>query len=194
MDVVAIDSLSIGGARFAVLRAAVRSYNEGVRLHGVDGVLGFGLFTGSTVTFDYPAGRLRLDSAALPPVDGKRVLAYSNDDGIPSIHIQVDSLDMVAHVDAGSMGGFILPDRTIADLPLGGKPTVIGTARTVSNTFEIKGAPLKGVLRIGDLEFNDPDLEFQPIFRSANVGSRVLKDFRVSFDTKNKRIRFARAS
>jgi len=37
-------------------------------------------------------------------------------------------------------------------------------------------------------------LEFQPIMPDANVGSRILKDFRLSFDTKNKRIRFARAS
>jgi len=28
----------------------------------------------------------------------------------------------------------------------------------------------------------------------CNVGSRVLRNFRLSFDTKNKRIRFARAS
>ena len=71
---------------------------------------------------------------------------------------------------------------------------VIGRARTVSNTFEIKGAPLRGTLRIGDLEFEDPDLEFQPIMPGANVGSRILKDFRVAFDTKNKRIRLTRAS
>jgi hypothetical protein len=163
-------------------------------MHDVDGILGFGLFAGYTVTFDYPGGRLRIDPTPLPPADGKRVLAYTDEDGIPSIHIQVDSLDMVAHVDAGSMGGFILPERTLERLPLAAEPKVIGRARTVSNTFEIKGAPLQGTLRIGDLEFAKPDLEFQPIMPDANVGSRVLRDFRLSFDTKNKRIRLTRAS
>jgi D-alanyl-D-alanine carboxypeptidase len=194
MDVVALDSLSIGGARFAVLHASTRNYNEPGHTRGVDGILGFGLFAGYTVTFDYPGGRLRLDPTELPPVDGKRVLAYTDEDGIPSIHIQVDSLDMVAHVDAGSMGGFILPERMLTRLPLGSEPIVIGRARTVSNTFEIKGAPLRGTLRIGDLEFVDPRLEFQPVMPDANVGSRILREFRLSFDTKNKRIRFARAS
>ena len=194
MDVVAIDSIEIGGARFAVMNASTRNYNEPGRMHGVDGILGFGLFAGYTVTFDYPGGRLRLDPTPLPPVDGQRILAYADEDGIPSIHIQVDSLDMVAHVDAGSMGGFILPERLLSRLPLSKPAEVIGRARTVSNTFEIKGAPLKGMLRIGDLEFVDPNLEFQPIMPDANVGSRILKNYRVSFDTKNKRIRFARAS
>jgi CubicO group peptidase (beta-lactamase class C family) len=194
MGVVAIDSLSIGGARFAILKASTRDYNEPGSMHGVDGILGFGLFSGYTVTFDYPGGLLRIEASELPPVDGKRILAYSDDDGIPSIHIQVDSLDMAAHVDAGSMGGFILPERLLTQLPLASPPVVIGKARTVSNTFEIKGAQLRGTLRIGDLEFADPRLEFQPIMPDANVGSRILKDFRLSFDTKNKRIRFSRAS
>lgn len=194
MDVVAIDSLEIGGARFAVLHASTRSSNEAGRMHGVDGILGFGLFAGYTVTFDYPGGRLRLEPTPLPPADGKRILDYTDDDGIPSIHMKVDSLDVVAHVDAGSMGGFILPERLLPRLPLSRAPEVIGRARTVSNTFEIKGAPLRGSLRIGDIEFANPNLEFQPIMPGANVGSRILKDFRLSFDTKNKRIRFARAT
>jgi hypothetical protein len=92
------------------------------------------------------------------------------------------------------MGGFVLPERLIGKLPLGGEPKVIGTARTASNTFEIRGAPLHGTLRVGGLEFVDPRLEFQPIMPDANIGSRVLRDFRVSFDTRNKRVRFTRAS
>ena len=194
MDVVGLQSIEIGGARFETLHASTRNYNEPGRMHGVDGILGFGLFSGYTVTFDYPAGRLRIEPTALPPVDGKRVLDYTDADGIPSIHIQVGTMDMVAHVDAGSMGGFILPERVLDQLPLAGPPKVVGKARTVSNTFEIKAAPLKGTLTIGDIAFEDPSLEFQPIMPDANVGSRILRDFRLSFDTKNKRIRFTRAS
>jgi D-alanyl-D-alanine carboxypeptidase len=194
MDVVAVDSVSIGGATFVRMDASTRSYERPAGGAAVDGVIGFGLFSGSTVTFDYPAGRLRIERGELPAVNGDDVLAYTDEDGVPSITIEVDSLTMRAHVDAGSMGGFVLPERLLERLPLGAEPTVIGRARTVSNTFEIKGAPLRGTLRIGGLEFLDPPLEFQPIMPDANVGSRILKNYRVSFDTRNKRIRFARAS
>ncbi|HEU4333696.1 MAG TPA: serine hydrolase [Candidatus Eisenbacteria bacterium] len=194
MRLVGVDSISIGGATFAAMHSATRAYGEPGHKHDVDGILGFGLFDGYTVTFDYPAGRLRIEPKELPPVNGADVIAYTDEDGIPSIDISVDSLRMSAHVDAGSMGGFILPERLLESLPLAAEPEVIGRARTVSNTFEIKGAPLRGTLRIGGIEFVDPKLEFQPIMPDANVGSRILKDFRVSFDTRNKRVRFSRAS
>lgn len=194
MRVVGVDSISIGGATFAAMHSATRAYGEPAQKHGVDGILGFGLFDGYTVTFDYPAGRLRIEPKELPPVNGADVIPYTDADGIPSIDIAVGPLRMSAHVDAGSMGGFILPERLLEELPLAAEPEVIGRARTVSNTFEIKGAPLRGTLRIGGIEFVDPKLEFQPIMPDANVGSRILRDFRVSFDTRNKRVRFARAS
>jgi CubicO group peptidase (beta-lactamase class C family) len=194
MRLVGVDSISIGGASFAAMHSATRAYGEPGHKHDVDGILGFGLFDGYTVTFDYPAGRLRIEPKELPPSNGEDVIPYTDADGIPSIDIAVDSLRMSAHVDAGSMGGFILPERLLSKLPLGAEPEVIGRARTVSNTFEIKGAPLRGTLRIGGIEFVDPKLEFQPIMPDANVGSRILRDFRVSFDTRNKRVRFTRAS
>jgi len=194
MAVVEVDSIQLGDATFVRMDSATRDYQHGGRMHGVDGVLGFGLFSGYTVTFDYPAGRLRIDAKELPPVNGNDVLAYSDEDGVPSIAIQVDSLTMPAHIDAGSMGGFVLPERLLDKLPLSGPPQVIGTARTVSNTFEIKGAPMRGTLRIGGIDFVDPRLEFQPIMPDANVGSRILRGFTLSFDTRNKRVRFTRAS
>jgi hypothetical protein len=194
MTVVQVDSVQLGGATFVRIDSATRDYQKENRLEGVDGIVGFGLFSGFTVTFDFPAGRLRLELRDLPPANGLDVLPYTDGDGVPSIAIQVDSLDMVAHIDVGSMGGFVLPERLIGKLPLGGEPKVIGTARTASNTFEIRGAPLHGTLRVGGLEFVDPRLEFQPIMPDANIGSRVLRDFRVSFDTRNKRVRFTRAS
>jgi hypothetical protein len=194
MEVVGVDSIQLGGATFVRLDASTRDDDEGGRPLDVDGVLGFGLFSGSMVTLDYPAGRLRVEPKELPPADGADVLDYDDADGIPSIAIAVDSLRMSAHVDAGSMGGFVLPERLLEKLPLAAAPRVVGTARTVSNTFEIKAAPLRGSVRIGTLDFERPNVEFQPIMPDANVGSRILRDLKVSFDTKNKRIRFQRAS
>ena len=75
MAVVGVDSIQVGGATFVRIDASSRDYQQGVRMHGVDGVLGFGLFSGYTVTFDYPAGRLRLESKELPPANvGSRIL------------------------------------------------------------------------------------------------------------------------
>jgi hypothetical protein len=69
---------------------------------------------------------------------------------------------------------------------------VVGHARTVSNSFEIKAAPLDGDVTIGALVLSRPSIEFQPLFPIANVGARVLRDLVLTFDQKNHRLRLTK--
>jgi hypothetical protein len=101
---------------------------------------------------------------------------------------------MDADVDAGAMGGFTLPASMAGKLPLASAPRVVGHARTVGNEFDITAAELKGSVHLGGIEFPSATIGFQPVFPMANVGSRVLKDFRVTFDQKNGRMRLARGA
>jgi CubicO group peptidase (beta-lactamase class C family) len=193
MDLVEVQSLEIGGARFEGLTAAVRNYNERRMGDPVDGILGFALFSDCLLTLDYPGNRVKLERGSLPAANGRDVLAFDMGRGIPSVKLQVDSLWVDADVDAGSMGGFSLPASYAARLPLAEPPRVVGRARTVSNEFEITAAPLKGAVHLGSYEFNGATISFQPVFPMANVGSQVLRDFAVTFDLKNKRMRLKRS-
>jgi hypothetical protein len=193
MDVVEVQSLEIGGARFEGLTAAVRDYNERRMGDPVDGILGFALFSDCLLTLDYPGNRVKLERGALPAANGRDVLAFDMGRGIPSVKLQVDSLWVDADVDAGSMGGFSLPASYAARLPLAEPPRVVGRARTVSNEFEITAAPLQGVVHLGAYEFSGAMISFQPVFPMANVGSQVLRDFVVTFDLKNQRMRLKRS-
>ena len=194
MPLVAVDSIEIGGARFAGITAAVRNYNEMPRGERVDGVLGFGLFAECLFTLDYPAEQVRLRPGTLPEANGADILDYRERHGIPSTTIRVAGREMEADVDAGSMGGIILPESEMGSLPLASKPVVVGTGRTVSNTFEIRAADLDGDVTIGGITLRHPKLEFQPVFPNANVGSRVLRDYAITFDQKNRRLRLTRPS
>ena len=120
-----------------------------------------------------------------------RILVVDDD---PKTVGSVGDLDVDADVDCGSRGGFSLPEALVDKLALDGEPKVVGLARTVSNSFEIKAAPLKGDVMLGSMRFASPTLEFQLVFPMANVGSKVLRDFRVTFDQKNHRMRLARPS
>jgi CubicO group peptidase (beta-lactamase class C family) len=194
MNLVRVGALEIGGARFEGVQAAVRDYNERrIGSTPIDGILGFGLFQELLLTLDYPGAKVKIERGALPPVDGTEVIPIRVDRGIPSIDLVVDTLKVDADVDAGSMGGFSLPEDLIGRLPLAGPPQVVGHARTVSNEFDIKAARLQGSLRIGRREFTNPMLEFQPVFAMGNVGSRVLRDFAVTFDSQNRRMRWKKA-
>jgi CubicO group peptidase (beta-lactamase class C family) len=192
--VVAIDSITIGGARFAGLTAASRTNPAMMRGEHIDGILGFALFSDCLFTLDYPADRIRIAAGALPPADGAEVLDFTMEHGIPGVALRVAGLDLTAHVDAGSMGGFSLPESLAARLPLAAKPKVVAHARTVSNTFDVLAAPLDATIELGRWHFDHPVVEFQPVFAMANIGSRVLKDFRVTFDIHDQRMRLERST
>jgi hypothetical protein len=189
MALVAIDSLQIGAARFEGLQAAVRDMREMPLGEKVDGVLGFGLFAGCLLTLDYPANVVRLARGELPPANGRDVLAFTRERGIPMARISVAGHEMDADVDSGFMGGISLPEAEAKRLPLAAPPKVVGRGRTLGNSFEIKAAPLDGNLGIGAVVIERPMVDFQPVFPMANVGARILRDLAVTFDQKNNRMR-----
>jgi hypothetical protein len=189
MAVVAIDTLQIGGARFEGLHAAVRDMRAMPGRENADGILGFGLFRECLLSLDYPGNRVRLSRGALPPADGSGVLAFTREDGIPTVSITVAGRAMSAHVDAGFVGGISLAEKEAASLPLAGPLKVVGRGQTVSNTFEVKAAPLAGDVRIGGVVLERPMVDFQPVFEMANVGARVLRDLVVTFDQANNRMK-----
>jgi hypothetical protein len=194
VDLVKLASLEIGGARFEGVEASVRSGRLRRMGEPVDGILGFRLFQECLLTLDYPANRLRLDRGGLPSANQNDVLAFTLDHGIPTIRLQVDSVSLEAHVDAGAPGGFSLPASLEPKLAFSSPPKVVGHGRTIGNDFEIRAGTIKGSVRLAGYEYKDANVEFQPVFPIGNVGSRVLRDFRVTFDQKNGRMRLAKAT
>ena len=187
-------TIDLGGARFTGLTGSVLP-EDAVRLdEPVDGILGFGLFADCLFTLDYPASRVRLAKGELPPANGKETLSYRDPHGIPSITLRVGDLDVDADLDAGSMGGFSLPESLASKLKLASEPRVVGHARTLSSSFDIKAADLDGEIALGGYKFSRPTVEFQPAFPVANVGSRVLRAFVLTFDQTNRRVRLERAA
>jgi len=194
VDLVKVPSLAIGDARFEGVEMSVRAGRLRRMGSPVDGILGFRLFQECLLTLDYPANRLRVDRGDLPAVNGKDVLAFERPRGIPSIRLQVDSMWVDADVDAGAPGGFSLPASLEPKLAFAAPPQVVGQGRTIGNDFEIRAGAIKGSVRLGGYEYKDANVELQPVFPMANVGSRVLRDFRVTFDQKNNRMRLVKAT
>ena len=63
---------------------------------------------------------------------------------------------------------------------------------TISNTIEIKEAQLKDTISFGHFEFKQPKVIY-PSLRNANIGSKLLQEFSITFDQKNKRLKLERA-
>lgn len=192
LETVEVDSVKVGGFEFHKLTAPTRNYNTAPDVAHIDGILGFGLFSGHLLTLDYPGKRVRIEKGELPGVNGKDILALDDSRGIAVVDLNVGEQKIKAHIDSGNMmGGFMLPAAMVESAQLISEPVVVGRARTLSNDIEIKQARLKDPIRLGSFEFPQPTVIY-PSLSDANIGGRILSEFSLTFDQKNKRVRLKR--
>ena len=188
-----ITSIALGGAEFQNVTAVVRPQRITRDYPAVDGILGFALFSDYLLTLDYPKMQVRLTRGYLPPANATDTLNFELENRIPVIELGVGRIRLRAHVDSGNfVAGFILPEEIVEQLQLLTQPVVIGRARSVSNQIELKQVQLRDSIRIGGFEFPQPAITF-PALSDTNVGFKVLRDFAVTFDQKNRRLKLERS-
>ena len=184
--ILSAESVDVGNVHFGQVEAS----EGGPHFEGIDGVIGLQLFNGLIVTFDYPNSRFNVDGGGLPAADGVKVLTYRVEHGVPNIDIDVAGQKVKTDIDSGSPALLSMPLSLAKSLPLASEPQVVGHGRTVGNEFDIYSAPMKGEAHVGAITLTDPRLDFVDLFPNANLGFRFLKDYVVTFDPANHRVRF----
>lgn len=196
--VVTIETLNVGGAKLEGVTAATFSLKR--MFSGANaprGVLNASSFPGHLLTFDYPRRTITLRKGTLDAADERTVFAYPPDDALPTVPLRIGGFATRVHLDTGSGYGVMLPNRHVPSVPLAGvlKPTG-GRAHTHSGESAIQAAATEARVRIGDLTLAAKEVWFSDIRAGAaepigNVGYEVLKDYAVTLDAKNRRIRLA---
>jgi hypothetical protein len=185
-----VDSIDIGGIKFNKLTALSRSYNAPDAPVKIDGILGFGLFVDHLLTLDYPGRKVKISTGVISKSDGQNIIEFDNSRGIVVVDLTVGKQTIKAHLDSGNMnGGFMLPTDLVEKSPLLSEAVVVGRAKTISSEVEIKQVKMKDTIKLGTLEFKEPTVNF-PSFGSANIGGKVLNELVLTFDQKNKLIKF----
>lgn len=194
METFTLDSINVGGLNFKAVEAPSRNYNVSPNVPKIDGILGFNLFADYLLTLDYPAQKVRIERGELPAVDGKDVLSFDSPRGVPVVEILVGSQTLKADIDSGNMvGGFMLPTALVEKSALASEPVVVGRARTVTSDVEIKQVRLKDAIHLGGFEFADPTVTY-PSLSAGNIGSKILSNFVLTFDQKNRRVQLTKTS
>jgi len=161
------------------------------------GVLSASEFPGYLLTLDYPKQTISITRGALPPADGKRVFEYDASHVLPVAPVVVAGRTCIIHVDSGAPSGVMLPMHYARELPLAAELTPAGKARTVAGEFEVFTAPVKGAITLGEFTLDVPSVRFSdlrpgPAPGIGHFGYEVLKEFRLTFDSANRRLRFER--
>ena len=120
------------------------------------------------------------------------------DDPCPAIAASVGGVAVRVHIDSGSPGFITLLNKTQKQLPLEGEPKLVGRARTPDGSADVRAGKLKGTLKIGPFEYEDPQVNFADLgpmvrFDAGNIGYQFLKDFAITLDQKNHRVRLQQA-
>jgi len=190
-----IDSIKIGsnrGVEFRDVTAVVRAHRITKDYPDVDGILGFALFTDYLLTLDYPAMQVRLSRGVLSPPNRNDILNFEIENRIPVIELAIGKMRVRAHVDSGNfVAGFILPEEIVEQLQLLSSPVTVGSARSVSNRIDLKQVQLRDTIRVGSFDFPQPLVQF-PALSDTNLGFKVLREFTVTFDQKNRRMKLER--
>lgn len=192
VETTTIDSIAFAGAEFRNVTAVVRPQRITKDYPDVDGILGFALFTDYLLTLDYRSMQVRLARGALPAANGADILSFEIENRIPVIEVAIGKMRVRAHVDSGNLvAGFILPEELVEQLPLLSPPVTVGRARSVSNQIEIKQAQLRDTIHIGGFDYPQATITF-PALSDTNVGLKVLSEFGLTFDQKNRRMKLER--
>jgi hypothetical protein len=185
---VRLDNLELGAVRLAAVTVVAMDHG---RLGGADaplGVLSPALFRGLLVTLDFSNKELRVRPGELGTPDDKTIFGYRAGLPIPSVRVTVGDLAVEAHLDSGSPAGLSLPTSFAEKLPLATKPIDTGKkARSVTGEFPVLEAKLNGRLAFGQFSFVNPTIEFSDVVQHGNIGARILKQFIITLDAKNRR-------
>jgi predicted aspartyl protease len=193
VETVRIDNLRLGELSFERLRVPV--LGDGPKQDDdteAYGTLGFELFRDYLLTLDFPQNQLRVATGQLPDPDDQTVLRYFLDSGAPHIEIDLAGRRVRTEIDSGSGGGIVLPRRFAETLPLRGSLRGGGKVASSLGVFDLFQGELAGDLKIGTFTFPQPVLFFSDLVKIPNLGRNIIRTFAMTFDQRNRRVRFTR--
>lgn len=188
-----VERATIGGFMAAVLPLADYFKTDGAPR----GVLSAASFPGCLVVFDYPGKQLTIRKGALAVADSKMVFQYGDDESLPVLPLRIAGRETLVQLDTGSGSTLTLPRKFLTELPLKSKPVDAGVARLPGGTFPVSAAAVDGEIAIGAFRLELPEVRFSdvrlgPELGPGNIGYPILKDFVVTLDSKNRRVRLVR--
>jgi hypothetical protein len=187
VPIVLLASLQVAGVEFTGVRAAVHNLGNGDG--ACQGLLGFALFRDYLLTLDYPNRQLALTSGDLYPDGGRMVLPFRMNGGIPVVTLAIGATAVEAQLDSGG-SGLSLPSQLVSRLKFNSEFATLSNAHSLSTRFTLVGATLAADVHLGSYTFNHPFVEINPAFPLANFGSSPMRCFSLTFDQRNRLVRF----
>ena len=183
-----IEWLSLGPMTVHNCRAVVHdlgSFRAGMGAE-IDGVIGFPAFRDVLLTLDYPAEQIRVAPGALDPAGALTYVRAPTGDS-PSIALELGSDgEVLFEIDSGSNGGLTIAEDCRVEYT--SEPVDVGAALTIGGVSVTRKARMAGGFDLAGVRFEQPIVALSEGLDS--IGAEVLRHFSVTFDQRNKLVRF----
>lgn len=171
----------------------------------LQGVLGYSLFKGRVVQFDYPKRVARFypsNPSPQPASSNDTTLSFTYQDDILLGGITVNGKNVIATLDTGCNGSFQLTPKAIAQLGL--EKELREAEVSHSTGFNGQAENRKGKvsrITVGSISMDKPEVVFfnkgsgyDDVAWGLRIGNAFLKDFVVTVDYQNDKITLERAT
>lgn len=197
LPAVTLRRLQVGGVTFENVPAALHDFTALSERLGftVDGLLAFPLFRDHLLTLDYPGRRLVLapqpDTAEpILRLDPRAsTLAFSNEQRVPFVPVQMGNESFSVLIDSGSDGALTLNPAGLHPRFTFG-PRVGATVVTLAGEHEQLVGRLRQDLLLGGHTLTTPVADLTT--GVSSLGGEILRHFVITFDQRRNFVTFAR--
>lgn len=179
-----VKCFKIGGVEKHNITVMYRDYNQGEPAVKISGLVGSDFFESFMVAIDYPERMIEISNGRLHSYQSG-VMSY---DAPFSVINKIGGITTSFDFDSGSSQRFHFPEGVIKQLshsPTGLK----STAKRANTVFELTETIIRDTIWLGNKPFVNQKVNYSSQASWVNIGTGFLKDYKITFDHKNKLIR-----
>lgn len=155
----------------------------------ISGILAYGVFKGVLLTYDYPAQEIRVRKGAFDESELTHPGVVPTSKGkTPYVNASVGDVKFTVLLDTGSSRSLTL--KKLGRFSFEAPPTPTGARMRLNGLFIVESGRVATDMTLGPLRLSRPIIHNSVSNNLA--GQEVLRDFIITFDQVNHRVRFAR--
>lgn len=182
-----MEDMSVAGNTFTTFKPEVKDLDHLSRALGrrLDAFLPFQTFANFLLILDYPAGEMRIKRGELPKPDDQTVFNAKGRDDRPWLKIRLGRIERRVLIDSGSAGRIAVEPHK--KLEWASEPIPLRLFQGMYDVEMTKVGRLDGQATIGPLIFDQPLVTLTD--DTERIGAQVLRNYVLTFDQKNRRMR-----
>ena len=194
IPIVRLGVIGLGGVTWSDVEVPSRDYNTSPKLPRIDGILGIAAFAEFLLTLDSRASACGSRAVRCRRLTAKwccRSLTRAAFCKSRSTSPANRWLPISTPATSPATPCTCLPP-SLSNFPLPVRRATPASAPRSRNTIALKQVTLTAPIKIGAHVLASKDVIYADLFRTGNLGSNVLREFVVTIDQKNKRVKFER--